>query len=456
MMNITQALATFAVHASEIPTLVRKRATLAIADTYATVVAGRAEPAVQVLHDGLVPLAGTGRSRVVGTARKMDPATAALLNGAAAHALDYDVISFAVSGFIGSATICALTALVEDGHEATGEDVVTAYCVGWEAAAALARGINPLHYAKGWHPTATMGLMSATFASCRLLGLDVSATVSALAVAVADASGVKTMIGNMANPYHVGKGARNAVVAARLAAAGFRGHSDALGARQGFLNLFQGPDGYDVGAITGSLGTAWDLVEPGPVFKVYPCCGLIHSGLDAVLALRAEHGLTARDIESVQVLVHEYVPGVMDVRIPSTGYEAKFSIPYCIAAGIKDGQVGLGAFTSVDPTTVALSERVTYGVHPELQGGDTFFEKEFTEVTITTHDRELTRRVQRLQNRGTGSWADREDLRKKLADCFAHGRVGELAEAEWKRIMAIDQSEPWQLWSPEVIRPLPA
>lgn len=451
-MNVTEALASFVVDTDEIPPLARERATLAIADTYATAVAGHIEPAVQVLRNGLLPLAGSGGSRVVGTETTTDPATAALLNGAAAHALDYDVISFAVSGFVGSATACALTALVEDGHEAAGEEVVTAYCLGWEAAAALARGINPLHYAKGWHPTATMGLMAATLASCRLLGLDVTATVSALAVAVADASGVKTMVGNMANPYHVGKGARNAVVAARLAAAGFKGHPDALGARQGFLNLFQGRDGYDLDSITGSLGTTWDLVEPGPVFKIYPCCGLIHSGLDAILALRAEYGLSPRDIEHVRVRVHEYVPGVMDVGVPSSGYQAKFSIPYCMAAGIQEGRVGLSAFTEVDPAIVALSERVSYDVHPDLHGGDTFFEKEFTEVIVTTRDAELTRRVARLQNRGTGRWADPADLHAKLTDCFAYAGVGSLADSEWKRLMAIDGPEPWQLWSPGLLQ----
>lgn len=309
-----------------------------------------------------------------------------------------------------------------------------------------------MHYAKGWHPTATMGLMAATLASCRLLGLDVTATVSALAVAVADASGVKTMVGNMANPYHVGKGARNAVVAARLAAAGFKGHPDALGARQGFLNLFQGRDGYDLDSITRSLGTTWDLVEPGPVFKIYPCCGLIHSGLDAILALCAEHELSPRDIEHVRVRVHEYVPGVMDVGVPSSGYQAKFSIPYCMAAGIQEGRVGLSAFTEVDPAIVALSERVSYDVHPDLHGGDTFFEKEFTEVIVTTRDAELTRRVARLQNRGTGRWADPADLHAKLTDCFAYAGVGSLADSEWKRLMAIDGPEPWQLWSPGLLQ----
>src|SRR5699024_6403574 len=100
LVNITEELAKFTVHTvgSDIPPLVRERATLAIADTYAATVAGFGEESVQVLSDTLIPLAGTGGSRIVGADATVDPATAALLNAAAAHALDYDVISFAVSG----------------------------------------------------------------------------------------------------------------------------------------------------------------------------------------------------------------------------------------------------------------------------------------------------------------------------------------------------------------------
>ena len=208
---------------------------------------------------------------------------------------------------------------------------------GGKGAAGLARGINPLHYSKGWHPTSTMSGFASTLAGCRLLGLDARATAMAIGIAVSEASGVKTMIGNMINAWHVGTGARNGVIAAQLASNGFSAHPAALEADQGFLNLFNGVGNYDIDAIVSSLGVTWDLLEPGPIFKVYPCCGLVHSALDAVLTLRAENGIDASEVRSVEVLVHEFVPRVMHIDVPQSGYAAKFSIPYCVATGLADG-----------------------------------------------------------------------------------------------------------------------
>ncbi len=421
-MTVTAELSAFVTETPSVavPREARSQAVRAITDTLATVAAGRVEDATGVVWR--TASASDGRCRVVTDSdRLVDPETAALVNGVAAHALDFDVISFAVSGFIGSALTVSLGALTEDlADDRSGADVITAYCLGWEAAAALGRGINPLHYAKGWHPTSTLSLFASTFGASRLLGLTAHETAMAVGAAVSMASGVKTMIGNMANPLHVGNAARNGVLAARLAAAGFEAHPAALEADQGFLNLFNGPDGYDASAITDLLGDPWDQVEPGPIYKIYPCCGLIHSGLDAILALRAEHGFALADVSEVRVLVHEYVPRVMHVTTPQTGYAAKFSIPYCVAASVRDGAVNLATFDGVDPDLVEWSSRVTVEVHPDLQGGDTFLGREFTEVEIVAGGNRLSRRVMRLDNRGTAEITD-QDLTEKVTDCLRHG-----------------------------------
>lgn len=446
----TSAIANFVASTPDtaIPATVRERAVLTVVDTFATTMAGIGEDASEVARRALLKWAAPGLSTVAGQPGSgVDAPTAAALNGVAAHTLDYDNISFAVSGFVGSATVCALTALVEESDvRITGRDVITAYCFGWEGAAALARGINPLHYSKGWHPTSTMGRFSATLACCRLLGLDPETTASAISICVSEAAGVKTMIGNMLNPWHVGTGGRNGVVASGLAAAGFVGHEAALEADQGFLNLFNGPGNYDTDAIVSSLGNQWDLIDPGPIFKVYPCCGLIHSGLDAALSLRAEHDIAPGEIESVEVLVHEFVPRVMHIDVPDTGYASKFSIPYCTAVGLLDGRVDLASFDDVRPEVVELARSVSFGVHPDLHGGGTFLAEEFTEVTIKTARGSFTERVQRMENRGTGPNLVVEDLRLKFADCLRHGGDGSDIDASWERLNSLDDSRPWSYW----------
>lgn len=435
--------------AADIPESARALAVKTAADVYITAVAGAVEDATRTVAHSLSAWACPGSSHTVANVagRGVDPTHAALVNGIAAHALDFDAISFAVSGFIGSATLSALSALAEDADGGVSSaDVLNAYCLGWEAAAAIARGINPLHYAMGWHPTATMSAFAAALAASRLLGLDPERTAMALSIAVSEASGVKTMIGNMTNPWHVGKAARNGVVAARLAADGFVAHPAPLEADQGFLNVFSGPGHYDVTRITGSLGKTWDLVEPGPVFKIYPCCGLIHSGLDAVLQLRSEHDFHVSDVRRVVVRLHEYVPRVMHVNRPDTGYQAKFSVPYCVAAALRDGKVSLESFARVDPELVRLSEIVTVEVHPDLHGGGTFFRDEFTEVEIETRVGSMCAHVKRMENRGTGDISS-DLLHAKARDCFAHSGMDAAAgAAKVDELLVRDLADPWTLW----------
>ena len=448
MTRLDDALVDFIVDTpdSAIPDRARSNAIDTIVDTVATTWAGISEPGATVIRDATVGAAAVGPARVAGRPDTVDAAAAALCNASAAHALDYDSINFAVSGFVGSATIAALSAVAEERRLAP-RDVITAYCLGWEVGAVLGRALNPEHYDKGWHPTATLALMSATTGLARLVGLDHDQTRAALSVAVSEASGVKIMIGNMLNAYHVGKAARNAVTAVRLAEAGFVGHPAPLEATQGFLALFAGASGPRSEHALASVGAVWDLVDPGPVWKVHACCGLIHSGADAVAEIRAAAGLSADDVERVELQVHAYVPKVMHVHHPTTGYAAKFSIPYCIAAAVRDGRAGLAAFDTVDPELVRIGERVTFGVHPQLTDGDTFFEKEFTDVRLHTTRGVFEHRVHRLHNRGTGTIAD-PVLREKFRECVSREpAMTREPDGELDRIRAIGSADEWQLWA---------
>ncbi len=447
-VGATRALAEFVAEtpAAAIPSTVRTNAIDTVIDSYATLMAGYREPTAETIRAGLLPGSGSGRCVVPGLAdRLVDPASAALFNASAAHSLDYDSISFAVSGFVGSAALFALSALADEtGY--SGADVLTAYCLGWEGAAALGRALVPEHYALGWHPTATMSGFAAAFAASRLFGLDAERTVAAMSAVTSETSGIKIMIGNMINGYHVGKAARNGLNAALLARAGFVGHPDPLEHVQGLFALFSGPTGPHPERAVAGLGERWDLLDPGPVFKIYACCGLVHSALDGVIALCTEHDIAPDEIVRATVWVHEYVPKVMQVQRPDTGYAAKFCIPYCVAAGLRDRRAGLAPFDTVDPGLVALGERVEVRVHPELHGGDTFFEKEFTDVSIETTRGVFGRRIQRLANRGSGP-LERPALFEKFADCVGRSDAVSVDPAtSFERLSLMDTTEDWTLW----------
>jgi 2-methylcitrate dehydratase PrpD len=445
--SLTDALVHFVIDtpASDIPERARANAVDTIVDAAGTTWAGVGEDASSVIRTAALATANAGPSRIAGRDELVDASVAALCNASAAHSLDYDAINFAVSGFVGSATLAALSAIAEE-RALPASDVVTAYCFGWEAGAILGRALNPEHYDLGWHPTATLALTAATMGLCRLTGCSVAQTTAALSVAVSETSGIKIMIGNMLNAYHVGKAARNAVNALRLAEAGFDGHPQPLDAVQGMLALFAGRGGPHLEPALKSVGTVWDLQDPGPVWKVHACCGLIHSGLDAVAILRERERLSPDEILGARVLLHSFVPRVMHVQEPTSGYAAKFSIPYCIAAGIRDGRAGLRAFDRVDPELVAIAQRVTYGVHPDLQDGDTFFEREFTDVRLETTRGVFEQRVNRMENRGTGS-IPVATLRDKFIECVERSdTMRRDPEEEFNRLRGIDSGDKWELW----------
>jgi len=426
-MSTTEQLARFASRASYdyIPQQVLAHARLAIIDAVATVFAGLQETAVVLVRDAALREGGAGRATVIGTGQTASATAAALANGTAAHALDYDSISLTVSGFVASPVLFALLALAEvEPRPVSGKRLLQAFVAGWETEAAIARGLGVHHYAKGWHSTATLGHFGAAAAAARLLDLDVDAMRSALGIAASEASGLRTMIGNMTNPFHVGKAARNGVFAAQLARAGFKAEPGIIEHSHGFATAFNGPERFDLALMTDGLGQRWDLVDPGLVIKMYPCCGLVHSAIDAALDLKSEAGIEPQAIARVVVAVHALVPPTMKFHTPSSGYEAKFSLEFCIATALLEGSVRLDHFSDARTRDAALRDlmqRIRMEVHPDLHDPSTFLEKEFSEVTIDLHDgRSLRRRVNRIENRGSrGRPATIETIRAKAADCIA-------------------------------------
>jgi len=223
------------------------------------------------------------------------------------------------------------------------------------------------------------------------------------------------------------------VTAALLAADGFQAEPDVIEHSHGVAVAFNGKGNFDLEAMTSGLGSRWDLLDPGLVVKVYPCCGLIHSGIDGTLELRPQ--IDVGEIEQVTVAVHALVPPTMKFPRPSTGYEAKFSTPFCIATALLEGAVRLEHFTDErtrDPELRALMDRVTMVVHADLTESSTFLTREFTEVTLRLRDGgSRTLRVNRIDNLGSrGRPLDVDGIALKFEDCAQrHPRWPRLREA---------------------------
>jgi len=350
----------------EPPSAARATAARALLDTIGVALAGATEPAARAVQR-VVAADGAGPCRVLGTSLRASAGNAAMANGTAAHALDYDDMCF-VSLAHPSAPLVAASLAAAEVAGASGRALLDAYIVGFEIEGRLGRAMNPRHYQRGWHCTATLGTIGAAAAASRLLGLDASAAGHALAIAASEASGVKENFGTMVKPLHAGLAARNGVVAALLAREGMTASAAAIEGPQGFLQAMDSGL-LTLGEVSADLGTRWEILDTGITIKLYPSCAGTHPTLDALLDLKRRERFTADEVEAIDVGVDPIVPTILIYDRPSTGLEGKFSMPFCAAAAVVDGRVGIDTFEPSkmrDPSILALQARVTMRVDPSL------------------------------------------------------------------------------------------
>jgi 2-methylcitrate dehydratase PrpD len=228
--------------------------------------------------------------------------------------------------------------------------------------------MNPRHYQRGWHCTSTLGTIGAAAAAARLLRLDATAAGHALAIAASEASGLKENFGTMVKPLHAGLAARNGVLAALLAQAGMTASGAAIEGPQGFLKAMDGEHA-SLDSATGDLGSRWEIVDTGITVKLYPSCAGTHPTLDALLDLKGREGFGGEDVEAIDIGVDPIVPTILLYDRPSSGLQGKFSMPFCAAAAVVNGRVGIDTFEPSqlgDPKILALQERITMRVDPTL------------------------------------------------------------------------------------------
>ena len=334
-------LAAFAAD-SQPPREARARAAAAVVDTVGVTLAGACEPAARAVQDAVRADGGAASARVFGAGFSAPASAAALANGTAAHAIDYDDMCFVSLAHPSAPLVSAVLAVGEE-VGASGAAVLDAYVVGFEVEARLGRSMNPSHYERGWHCTSTLGVLGSAAAVGRLLGLGADRATHALAIAASSASGLKENFGTMVKPLHAGLAARDAVMAARLAERGLTGSPLAIDGRQGLRHATDG-EASNLDDELADLGRRWEILETGVTVKLYPSCAGTHPALDAVLELRRTHGFSPGDVVRIEVGVDTLTPTILIHDRPTTDLEAKFSMPFCAAAAIVFGRVGIDTF----------------------------------------------------------------------------------------------------------------
>jgi len=376
-MGLTQEVAHFVARTRyrDIPKDVVQLAQGFILDGLGVALAGSTDECSRIIQAQVRQMNGKGESSIVGTTLSAPVAKAALANGVAGHAMDYDDTQLstskeAVYGLLTHPTTPVLAAVLAIGEKEkiSGEDFVLAYLLGVEVECRIADAINPRHYQDGFHSTATMGGIGAAMAVGKILKLKEEQLLRTLGITASMASGLRENFGTMTKPLHAGRAAENGVSAALLARDGFTAAANILEARRGFFNAMAG--GCDESKISGRLGSPYFMKQPGISIKPYPSGSLSHPAQDLILDLVKAHELHADEVEHIDVGTNSNVPNALIYPMPKTALEGKFSIPFCMAIAVLEGKAGIAQFQDRkvrDRRVVDLMKRVTLYVDDDLE-----------------------------------------------------------------------------------------
>lgn len=440
-MSLARELAcrTAAIRYQDLPPAAVQASRIAVLDTLGVALAGSLEEAPRILQAVLQLRPGEGPCLLVGSAKRVRALDAALVNGTAAHALDFDNTAKSLGGHVSAVMVPALLAAAE-AYGASGRELLLAHTVGYELGARLGRCLNPRHSERGWHPTATLGVFAVAAACARLLSLTVEQTETALALAASHAAGIKANFGTMTKPLHAGQCARSGLLAALLARAGFTANGAALEHRQGFFRVFAGEGEYDAGrALEG--WDEWEIVKPGASYKLYPCCYSTHSAVEAALNLVRAHGpFSPRCIARVDVRIHRRGLAHTDRPEPASGLEAKFSVQYCVARALLEGRVAFEHFEGEAHRDPQVRELLAC-VHAAPYTGELFAEDDpfDAELVVRLADgRVLREKVDRPLGRSADNPIPPERLEAKFLECASRALGAQAAAAACSRLASLE------------------
>lgn len=325
-------------------------------DTIAVMIPGAVEPVAGKLLSVVAPW-GAGPCSVFGSPLKLAAPWAALVNGTIAHVLDFDDNFDPPKAHPTTVLFPAIMAVAEE-HGLSGAACVDAYIVGLQILGRIGQGLNPTHRNRGWHATATVGVMGATAAASRLLKLNAEECARALSIATSMSSGFMSQFGTEMKPVHAGLAAKGGIMAATMAKAGITAGRDTLDGRTGMNRLMVGPDyeelrdtithiehGQNLRYDLESVGTPLLITEHKFRVKRFPTCGAIHRAMDGVLDLRAQHGFTADDVASVDLHMPRVHFNNVFYTDPQSPLEAKFSAEYAVGCVLARGDCTLSDFT---------------------------------------------------------------------------------------------------------------
>jgi 2-methylcitrate dehydratase PrpD len=410
--------------ANDVPSDVLHESTRCLLDHLGLAIAGAGEPAARIARQQCLMLGGNGQALALGTTQRLRVTDAALVNGIACHALDFDDTHVPTILHPTTPLYAAGTALAEH-RGSRGIDMLAAHALGYELSARASNALYPEHYDAGWHMTGTTGVLASAAVAIRLLGLAGVPATHCLSIAATQAAGHREQFGTMTKPFHAGHAAQSGVWAGLLAAGGFTGAPDPLQGRRAMFAVMSSASSR--ADLVDGLGERWQIFDNG--VKPYACGVVIHPAIDAVRDLAVRRGLAADQIESIRLRVHPLVRELTGKTDPRTGLEGKFSVTFACAIALLEGGASEVQFSDeavVRPDVRALMARIEVVPDtdvPHTQAGAT---------AITTHGTDVQTWVDHA--RGTpGNRLTDDELRDKfhslVDDALGKDQAERLADA---------------------------
>src|SRR5579883_672968 len=313
----------------DLPDDLIERTKQCLLDWFAVTIPGAQEELTDILVKEALDDGAVGQASLVGRREKVLPSTAALINGAASHALDYDDVNFAMGGHPTVTVVPALLALGEQ-IKASGRLFIESFIAGYETSGRVGRLVAPSHYQKGFHVTGTVGSFSATAAAGRMLGLSDAQLAVAFGIAATQAAGLKSNFGTMCKPLHAGTASEHGLRAARLAQKGFTARGDSLECDQGFASSYS--DGMDAGKALGEPPQGWHLRNN--LFKYHAACYMTHAPIECAKEIRLKSNFPPERVKKIVLRIDAAADKVCNIPDPTSGLEAKFSLRQTVAMAL--------------------------------------------------------------------------------------------------------------------------
>jgi 2-methylcitrate dehydratase PrpD len=426
---MTGALALLARHAAERspdwPEAAREQARRAVTDTLACAIGGRGEAAPRSALGAFAGWRGApgGAVELVSGGRLPAP-WAALVNGTAAHALDYDDVLEPALGHASAVLVPAVLAFAEE-RGASGAQLLDALLAGYDIMAALGASVMVQHYTRGWHSTLTLGAPAAAAACGRLIGLDATRMAAAISAATSFSSGSKKQFGTAMKPIHAGLAAQAGILAACLAEAGADAATDIFDDESwSFGDLFAGPGAPGEPALRAAIEGPPAMIAWGAWLKAHPCCASTHRPIDALHALRERHGFGTAEIASIEAEVSEVVQRNLMYDRPTTPNEARFSLNHCLALAA-EGPVTLAGFRAGTIADHAgFWPRVSMTLDRSITGGAG---DERCRLRVTLRDNQVLEETVSVPKGHPGAPLSEAVLARKFTDCAAHAGAAPVA-----------------------------